>query len=139
MAEHVRMIRNEAFRDHWGSTETNPEYWAHFLASAAFRPELSFLAYENSEPLGMLVTREHQTKTGRRDLHIELVGTRAVGRKRGIATALLLTAMSAARSERYDQASLDVDADSLTGAVRLYERAGFTVACTWVAYRKPLA
>lgn len=45
MAEHARLVRNEAFRDHWGSTETSAELWAHFLASAAFRPEFSFMAY----------------------------------------------------------------------------------------------
>ena len=39
----------------------------------------------------------------------------------------------------YDQASLGVDADSLTGAVRLYENVGFTVALTWTVYRKRLA
>jgi mycothiol synthase len=138
LAEHALIVRNEAFRDHWGSTETSPENWAYFLASAAFRPGLSFLAYEDSEPLGMLITREHETKTGRRDLHIALVGTRAAGRKRGIATALLLTAMSAARANGYQQASLDVDSDSLTGAVRLYEHAGFGVSQTWIAYRKQL-
>jgi hypothetical protein len=33
----------------------------------------------------------------------------------------------------------DADADSLTDAVRLYERVGFTVALTWTAYRKRLA
>jgi mycothiol synthase len=142
MAEHARLVRNEAFRDHWGSTETSAEIWTHFLASAAFRPEFSFLAYAESEPLGMLISREHDaynTRTGHRDLHISLVGTRAAGRKRGIATALLVTAMSAARAEGYDQASLGVDADSLTDAVRLYERVGFTVALTWTAYRKRLA
>jgi mycothiol synthase len=141
MAEHARLIRNESFRDHWGSTETTAERWAHFLASDAFRPGFSFLAYEGSEPLGMLMSHEHEaynTKTGHRDLHISLVGTRAAGRKRGIATALLTTAMSAARADGYDQASLGVDADSLTGAVRLYEHLGFTVALTWTAYRKRL-
>jgi mycothiol synthase len=142
LAEHARLVRNEAFRDHWGSTETSAEAWAHFLASSAFRPGFSFLAYAGSEPLGMLISREHDaTKiaTGHRDLHIALVGTRAAGRKRGIATALLLTAMSAARADGYDQASLGVDADSLTDAVRLYEHVGFTVALTWTAYRKRLA
>jgi mycothiol synthase len=141
MAEHARLIRNESFRDHWGSTETSPQSWAHFLASSAFRPELSFLAYQGSEPLGMLISREYegyQKRTGRRDLHIALVGTRAAGRKRGIATALLTTAMSAARAAGYDRASLGVDADSLTGAVRVYERAGFAVEHTWIAYRKQL-
>jgi mycothiol synthase len=142
MAEHARLVRNEAFRDHWGSTETSAEIWAHFLASAAFRPQFSFLAYAGFEPLGLLISREHDaynTGTGHRDLHISLVGTRASGRKRGIATALLVTAMSAARAQGYDQASLGVDADSLTNAVRLYEGVGFTVALTWTAYRKRLA
>ena len=141
MAEHARLIRNESFRDHWGSTETSAESWAHFLASSAFRPGLSFLAYQGSEPLGMLISREHEAQreqTGHRELYIALVGTRAAGRKRGIATALLMTAMSAARANGYDRASLGVDADSLTGAVRLYERAGFTVEHTWTAYRKQL-
>jgi len=46
--------------------------------------------------------------------------------------------MSAARARGYDQASLGVDADSLTGAVRLYERVVFTVALTWTAHGKRL-
>jgi mycothiol synthase len=141
LAEHARLVRNEAFRDHWGSTETNAKTWAHFLASGAFRPGFSFLAYAGSEPLGMLISREHDAynaRIGRRELYIALVGTRAAGRKRGIATALLIAAMSAARADGYDRASLGVDADSLTGAVRLYERAGFTVEQTWIAYRKQL-
>jgi mycothiol synthase len=142
MAEHARLVRNEAFRDHWGSTETSAEGWAHFLAADSFRPGFSFLAYAGSEPLGMLISREHDAyhaRTGRRELYIALVGTRAAGRKRGIATALLLTAMSAARAAGYDEASLGVDADSLTDAVRLYEHVGFTVGPTWTAYRKRLA
>jgi len=141
MAEHARLIRNESFRDHWGSAETSPQSWAHFLATSAFRPGFSFLAYQQDEPLGMLMASEHearQERTGRRDLYIDLVGTRAAARKRGIATALLATAMSAARAAGFDQASLGVDADSLTGAVGLYERSGFTVARTWTAYRKQL-
>jgi mycothiol synthase len=141
MAEDARLIRNESFRDHWGSTQTSPERWAHFLASAAFRPRFSFLAYQESEPLGMLIAREsdaYHARTGRRDLHIALVGTLAKGRKRGIATALLLTTMSAARADGYDRASLDVDSGSLTDAVRLYEHVGFAVTSTWVSYRKQL-
>ena len=142
MTEHARLVRNESFRDHWESTETSPENWAYFLAASTFSPELSFLAYEQGEPLGMLISYEHDAyneKTGHRDLYIALVGTRAAGRKRGIATALLLTAMSTARDRGYDQASLGVDADSLTGAVRLYEHVGFTVTLTRTAYRKRLA
>jgi mycothiol synthase len=142
MAEHARLVRNESFRDHWDSTETSAETWTYFLASKGFRPRFSFLAYEGSEPLGMLMSHEHEaaaTVTGRRELYIALVGTRAAGRKRGIGTALLNTAMSAARADGYDRAALGVDAESLTGAVRLYEQVGFTVARTRTVYRKQLA
>jgi mycothiol synthase len=141
MAEHARLVRNESFRDHWGSTEVTAEHWAYLLARAAFRPGLSFLAYQGPEPVGMLVTREHEAyrdRTGLRDMHIAQVGTRASARKRGIATALLATGLSAGCAGGYDQASLDVDADSLTGAVRLYEHVGFTVANTWIVYNKQL-
>ena len=141
LAEDARLVRNESFRDHWGSTETSAQAWAHMRASAAFRPGLSFLAYEGSEPLGVLISQEypaHQARTGRRELYVAIVGTRSAGRKRGIATALLATVLSAARADGYDRASLGVDADSLTGAVRLYEQVGFTVHLIWTSFRKQL-
>lgn len=32
------LVFNEAFRDHWGSTETNAEQWAYHTGQKAFRP-----------------------------------------------------------------------------------------------------
>jgi mycothiol synthase len=139
--EDARLVRNEAFRDHWGSTETTAEAWAHFMVSHAYRPALSFLAYADDEPLGLIIGQEsdgYARATGVRDLDIPVVGTRRAGRKRGIAMALLLRAMSAARAAGYASASLGVDADSPTGAVGLYQRAGFTIDHTSVIYLKPV-
>ena len=48
-SETARLIRNEAFTDHRGSTETSAEGWAHFMAASAFRPAFSFLAYAGGE------------------------------------------------------------------------------------------
>jgi mycothiol synthase len=141
-ADAALLVRNESFRDHWGSTDTSAENWARSLAHSAFRPGFSFLAYEGSEPLGLLLSHEYDVynaKSGRRDLYIAIVGTRAAGRKRGIATALLVTAMAAGRAAGYESASLSVDADSLTGAVGLYERVGFGVDATWITYSKQLS
>jgi ribosomal protein S18 acetylase RimI-like enzyme len=47
--------------------------------------------------------------------------------------------MSQARTAGYRSSALHVDADSLTGAVRLYERAGFTVHATNAVYSRPLS
>lgn len=135
------LVRNEAFRDHWGSTENTAEQWAHSIESGAFRPGFSFLAYADGEPLGLIISHEYDAyteATGLRDLHIPLVGTRRAGRKRGIASALLALALTKARAAGFATASLGVDADSPTGAVGIYERAGFTVRDTWIAQAKPL-
>ena len=48
-------------------------------------------------------------------------------RRRGLATALLMHAFAAFQARGLTRARLGVDAESTTGAVRLYERAGMTV------------
>ena len=133
------LVFNEAFRDHWGSIENNAEQWAYHTGEQAFRPVLSFLAYADDEPLGVIICYEYDAATeatGIRDLHISLIGTRRAGRRRGIASALLFRAFAAATAAGLTTASLGVDADSPTGALGLYERAGFTVTDTWIAQQK---
>jgi len=49
-----------------------------------------------------------------------------------------MRALCAARADGFDTATLDVDADSPTGALRLWERIGFAVQDTWIAHTKPL-
>lgn len=135
------LVRNESFRDHWGSTEYTEGGWAHFVGQQAFRPEFTFMAYGDGQPLGLVVGMEYvadSEATGRRDLDVPLVGTRRAGRKRGIASALLARAMAEARAAGFVTASLGVDADSPSGAVGLYERLGFTATGTWISERKPL-
>jgi mycothiol synthase len=136
------LVRNEAFRDHWGSTEDTPATWAHITGSSAFRPSVSFLAYAGEgEPLGVVMSMEFDgdtAATGVRELYIQTIGTRAVARNRGIATALLATALTAAADAGFDRAALHVDADSPTGAVGLYERAGFSIVTTSVTMMKPM-
>lgn len=107
----------------------------------AVRPAFSFLAYSGGEPLGLVISHEYEAfneAAGRRDLYIALVGTRRAGRNRGIASALLLRALAGARAAGFASASLGVDADSPTGALGLYRRAGFTVELTSVTNTKPL-
>jgi mycothiol synthase len=139
--EDARMVRNDAFRGHWGSTDTTAEGWEHRIRQAAFRPEFSFLAYAGSEPQGVLISEEWDADTaatGKRDLYVAIVGTREGWRKRGLASALLGHALDQARAAGFRTASLNVDADSPTGAVGLYERFGFRVRDTWIAQVKRL-
>ena len=97
LAEDARLVRNEAFRDHWQADHLGPGEWAHFLSYHAFRPAFSYLSYGGAEPLGVLIGREYDAYTeltGILDLYIAVVATRRSARKRGIASAL-----SAVRSQ----------------------------------------
>jgi mycothiol synthase len=140
-SEDARRIRNESFRDHWGTTESSPELWAQVTCGPAFRSDLTVVAYEGEEPLALVLSEEfeaYREATGKRDLYIGLVGTRRIARKRGLATALLTQVLSQAQAEGFDSASLGVDADSPTGALGVYERIGFCPEHVWVVQIKPV-
>ncbi len=140
-AADARFIRDEAFRDHWGSVGSSDEGWAHFITTPVFRPDFSLLAYSGGEPAGLVLCHEYDAPEDSdegRDLHVALVGTLRAYRKRGIASALLVRAMAKGRDAGYATASLGVDADSLTGAVGVYEQVGFAVEHTSITQEKPL-
>jgi ribosomal protein S18 acetylase RimI-like enzyme len=59
-------------------------------------------------------------------------------RKQGLGWALLLTGMQALQDEGMRRAMLGVDTENLTGALRLYEGAGFHPAKRSGAFRKTI-
>ncbi len=141
-SEDARQARNEAFRDHWRSTAMTAADWEHFIGYEAFRPTFSLLAYDGTEPVGVLIGHEYDSytqATGRRELYVAVVATRRASRERGIASALLVRALTLARDDGAIAASLHVDADSPTGAFGFYQRAGFTIADTTIAQVKPVS
>lgn len=77
----------------------------------------------------------HQKISGQGDLYDSVVGTVRAGRGRGIASALLAHAPRGGE-DGYDIASLEVDANSPTGALGLYERLGCQPDKTYALQRK---
>ncbi len=140
--EAVRLVSNESFADHWGSTPMDAVRWrAEFRDSTSFRPDQSFLAVTRSESgaeipgevAGFLLTSEFHGDTehrGYRTGYIARVGTRRSARGHGVASALLTRTLTGLADSGYRFAELGVDADSPTGAGRLYERAGFRTLTT---------
>ncbi|MFC5910403.1 GNAT family N-acetyltransferase [Streptacidiphilus monticola] len=136
-------VRNDSFRDHWGSTPATEASWEHSTSGSASRPELSRIAYDDAtgEALAIVLAEEYEQGPGApgRELYIALVGTRRAARKRGIASALLTEVLRAGQAEGYALSSLGVDADSPTGALGLYQRLGYTPRETWLSQLKPVA
>ena len=56
-----------------------------------------------------------------------------------MASTLLSHALAEYRSAGYAEASLDVDSENPTGALGIYERAGFVVESRWTDYAAKVA
>lgn len=141
--EPMRVAKNEAFREHWDVTPSTPAAWRAQFTGPEFRPALSPLAISaaTGRIAGLIVTHESAAETaatGRRDAHLNNVGTLPEARGRGVATALIATTLRAAREHGYATASLGVDAENPTGALGVYEKAGFAVVDTWVTYARAI-
>jgi ribosomal protein S18 acetylase RimI-like enzyme len=133
----------EAWRDHWGFVERPyADVLAGFLPEIESRcgpvdPSLWFLAIEKDEIVGMslCIAGLMDDLTGG---YIYDLGVRPAWRKRGIALALLHHTFAEFGRRGYTAVELDVDSQSLTGALRVYERAGMRVVRQSVTYEKEL-
>ncbi|MEU6345008.1 GNAT family N-acetyltransferase [Streptomyces sp. NPDC046977] len=128
--EEFRMIRNEAFKDHWGSVPVPVDAWKNKITNHSFRPEVSFLLRDvaTGAPAGMLVTMSWDADTaatGVREAYFMLIGTLREHRKRGVAGGLIAHALRSAADRGYGKAGLSVDSANPSGAFGIYEKAGF--------------
>lgn len=128
----------EAFDDHWGSPFPPFEEWRHLSvegAGAGYDPGLWFVAVERGEVVGALTARPTSPRDERAAFVMD-VGVRRAARRRGIGEGLLRTAFAEIHGRGIACVELVVDAESRTGATRLYERAGMHVAYGWEIWQK---
>jgi mycothiol synthase len=127
-------VHDETFRDSWEHTTEPYEEWAHFLLDPAFfDPSLWFIAWDGDTPAGLALCRERYGLGW-----VGILGVRRGWRQRGLGRALLQHAFHEFRRRGFQRAGLGVDAESLTGANRLYESAGMRVARQLDFYEKQL-
>jgi len=140
--EAVRQAHRVAFSGHWGSTPPDEQRWSRsFTGSRAFRPDLSWLLLDGDEVAGYLLSyfwEADAAATGVREAFVGQLGVRPERRRRGLGGVLLATALQSYRPAGYQRSALTVDTANATGALGLYERAGFAVKDTYVTWTKPL-
>jgi mycothiol synthase len=119
---------DDAFRDHWGYVEQpfekEYEQWLHFMKHEEhFDPDLWYLAMDGDEiaavSLCMPQSREDEDMGW-----VRVLGVRRPWRRKGLGLALLHYSFGEFYHKGKASVGLGVDASSLTGATRLYERAG---------------
>jgi ribosomal protein S18 acetylase RimI-like enzyme len=114
---------DEAFEDTRDHVPGVFEEWRHWnLEHEAFDPGLWWLVHDAGEIAGLCLCRPYEAEP---DLGwVATLAVRRPWRRRGIARALLLTAFHEFKRRGFARVGLGVDADSVTGAHVLYERAG---------------
>ena len=128
----------DAFADHWGDTWQTEETWVHgHVATDRFDPGLWLLAWDGDALAGALVGQPHSGEDPALGYVAEL-GVRRAHRRRGIAEALLRTAFGRFHARGSLGVSLHVDTESITGATRVYERAGMTAQPRFGRWEKEL-
>lgn len=114
----------EVFRDHHGYVPIGFDAWRHVLMAVnRSSPDLWLLAFEGNEIAGFCLNALPDGPQGSRG-YVASLGVRRPWRRRGLGLALLRKGFALLYERGARRIELDVDADSLTGATRLYERAG---------------
>lgn len=124
----------EAFRDHWDHVPHPYEEWrAWSIERKDHDPSLWLIVLDGDEIAGASLCGVREDGGW-----VNVLGVRRPWRGGGLGLALLHASFAALRGKGQTRASLFVDAESPTGATRLYERAGMAVTQEADAYEKVL-
>jgi mycothiol synthase len=141
-SEAVRAAHNAAFADYPNGGPADRGSWeAYVLDAPHARHALSVVASDpaaGGTVAAYVLAHEYDApvsaRAGVTELYLPYLGTRPGYRGRGLASQLLGYTLHTARAAGYDTVALDVDAENPTGALGVYERAGFRVERQLVEY-----
>ncbi len=132
----------DSFRDHWGyvdeSFESMYSRWSFNIENDPYHdPSLWFVAFVGDELAGVSICNP-RTSEDKGMGWVRILGVRRPWRGRGLGRALLRYSFTEFYRRGIRRVGLGVDSQSLTGATRLYERAGMSVYRVYASYEKIL-
>jgi mycothiol synthase len=141
--QHLAIWRanREAFRDHWGGSDESEQAMRRILEDPDTDTSLWLIAWDGDEVAGGIwndIHAEENAELGLQRGWLSSVFTRRPWRRRGLAAALISRSLALLRERGMTSAALGVDADNPSGALGLYESAGFAVHERFCAWRRPM-
>ena len=133
----------EALRDErdFSDERWNDVSYGLFTKSRRFTPELFQVAWAGDDVVGGVhnfIDEEENSVLNRAWGHTETIFVRRPWRKQGIARALIARSLRLLKETGLEFATLDVDSENPSGALRLYESVGYKCDKRFAFYRKPL-
>jgi mycothiol synthase len=129
----------EAFLDHWEARERTEEDFEAMFAAPYLDTSLWRVAWAGDQVAGSVMPTIWATENERlgiRRAWLEHISVRRPWRRRGVAQALIVSALEGLRKGGIDEAMLGVDGENPTGALGLYESLGFVVKARGSTWRK---
>jgi len=127
---------DEAFQDHWEHHSlTFEEWWGRHTSNPEFDLSLWFLIREGDDVVAVIRNEANRNGGG----YVGALGVRRAWRGRGYARALLMHTFREFYDRGMPRVTLGVDAESPTGATKLYESVGMEVEQENVVFEKALA
>lgn len=133
---------HDAFRDHFGYVpavfeEDYPRWWHHLTEHPHYDPSTFFLVMDGEAIAAFAFCYPADYEMP--DLAwIDALGVQRGWRRQGLALALLQHVFGEMYHRGVRRVGLAVDSDSLTGATRLYTKAGMSTFRQWDRYEKEL-
>ncbi len=137
LPEHYRAIWEasvESDRDNWGHVAPSEESYRAWAETPDLDPSLWRVAWDGDQVAGAAINVIHKGAWGETDN----LFVRRPWRRRGLGRALLVGSLHLFKARGLTTAGLGVDAENLSGALRLYENAGFRPYQRVASYRKPM-
>lgn len=133
-------LNRASFRDTWNYHPLPVDRRRHWMADPHYRAagDLVAVAADGTFAAFCLcpIDPDANAQSGRNEGWIQLLGTDPRYRKIGLGRAMLLAGLHYLAGAGMDTALLDVDAANPTGALGLYENAGFTKRRTYLLYER---
>lgn len=130
----------EAFLDHFEARERTDDDFVSMFAAPYLDTSLWRVAWAGDQVAGSVMTSVwplENEKLGVRRAWLDHISVRRPWRRRGLARALIVSALEGLPERGIDEAMLGVDAENPTGALSLYESLGFAVKSRGSTWRKP--
>lgn len=131
----------EAFEDHWGGFDASDAAFEAWLTRPNHNPDLWVAAWDGDQIAGAVTNTifvaENEVNGYERGW-LSTVFVRRPWRRRGLGAALVARALLRLREAGMSEAMLGVDSDNSSGALALYEHAGFEIHMRSIAFRKPM-
>jgi mycothiol synthase len=132
----VYEVYSETFADTWEFGNDPFDEWSHWMVEEGLDFSLWFVAEGDGEVAGIALCKPFDGEKGLG--WVRVLGVRRPWRRQGLGKALLLHLFGQFHRRGFHGVGLGVDAESLTGAHRLYENVGMRVSRRHSVYEKVL-